>query len=89
MTAWHERLLAKLEAAARLHPPRVDVDLPSLADQVCTAFEGGFVFARTMDDPTRLRTQLSHVRHYLELLLGVVDAAGNEPSQAVSSAPAT
>jgi TetR/AcrR family transcriptional repressor of nem operon len=87
--AWRERLLAKLEAAADAHPPRVDVDLASLADQVFTVFEGGFVLARTVDDPTRLRTQLTHVRHYLELLFGVPAAGGSEPSHAARAAPAT
>jgi len=65
---WRTRLLDKLEAAARVHPLAVAVDLPSLADQVFTTFEGGFVLARAMHDPTHLRTQLAHLRHYLELL---------------------
>jgi TetR/AcrR family transcriptional regulator, transcriptional repressor for nem operon len=62
------RLLAKLEAAARVHPPAIDVDLPSLADQLFSTFEGGFILARAMDDPRHLRAQLAHARHYLELL---------------------
>ena len=62
------RLLDKLEAAARAHPPAVAVDLPSLADQVFTTFEGGYILARAMDDPKHLRSQLTHLRHYLELL---------------------
>ena len=40
---WRERLLDKLEAAARLHPPAISVDLASLADHVFTGFEGGFI----------------------------------------------
>jgi TetR/AcrR family transcriptional regulator, transcriptional repressor for nem operon len=65
------RLLDKLEAAARAHPPAVAVDLPSLADQVFTTFEGGYILARAMDDPTHLRSQLTHLRHYLELLFQI------------------
>jgi TetR/AcrR family transcriptional repressor of nem operon len=65
---WRMRLLDKLEAAARAHPPAVAVDLPSLADQVFTTFEGGFILARAMHDPRHLRSQLAHLRHYLELL---------------------
>jgi TetR/AcrR family transcriptional regulator, transcriptional repressor for nem operon len=68
---WRDRLLEKLEAAARAHPPAVAVDLPSLADQVFTTFEGGFILARAMDDPSRLSAQLSHLRHYLALLFQV------------------
>jgi TetR/AcrR family transcriptional regulator, transcriptional repressor for nem operon len=65
---WRTRLLEKLEAAARVHPPAIAVDLPSLADQVFTTFEGGFILARAMHDPSQLRAQLAHLRHYLELL---------------------
>ena len=65
---WRERVLGKLEEAAEAHPPVADADLPSLADQVFTTFEGGFVLARAMDEPDHLRRQLAHVRQYLELL---------------------
>jgi hypothetical protein len=65
---YRTRLLDKLEAAARMHPPAIDVDLPSLADQLFSAFEGGFILARAMDDPGHLRAQLAHLRHYLALL---------------------
>jgi TetR/AcrR family transcriptional repressor of nem operon len=64
---WRTRLLDKLEAAAQAHPPAIEVDLPSLADQVFT-FEGGFVLVRAIQDPNHLRAQLAHLRHYLELL---------------------
>ncbi|HZD78570.1 MAG TPA: TetR/AcrR family transcriptional regulator [Actinomycetota bacterium] len=65
---WRERILEKLRQAAQAHPPAVHVDLPSLADQVSTIFEGAFILARATEDPGYLRTQLSHLRHYLELL---------------------
>jgi TetR/AcrR family transcriptional repressor of nem operon len=68
---WRERLLEKLDAAARVHPPAIAVDMPSLADQVFTVFEGGFILARAMDDPSHLPAQLTHLRHYLELLFGL------------------
>ena len=66
--AWRARLLEKIESAARARPPAIAVDLPSLADQVFTTFEGGFILARALRDPGLLRTQLTHLRHYLELL---------------------
>ena len=68
---WRERLLEKLEAAARVHPPATAVDLASLADHVFTVFEGGFILTRAMDEPAHLPAQLAHVRHYLELLFGL------------------
>jgi TetR/AcrR family transcriptional repressor of nem operon len=66
---WRERILEKLEAAVAVRPGLPDLDLPSLADQVFTVFEGGFLLARALHDPTALRRQFSHFRHYVELLL--------------------
>jgi TetR/AcrR family transcriptional regulator, transcriptional repressor for nem operon len=66
---WRDRILDKLEQAAATRPALDEVDLPSLADQIFTAFEGGFLLARALDDPAALRRQIAHVRHYLELLL--------------------
>jgi TetR/AcrR family transcriptional regulator, transcriptional repressor for nem operon len=63
---WRERILEKLAAVPR--PASSEVDLPSLADQVFTTFEGAFLLARALNDPTRMRCQLAHLRHYLELL---------------------
>jgi TetR/AcrR family transcriptional repressor of nem operon len=80
---WQSRLLEKLEAAAELHPPAIAVDLNSLADQVFTIFEGGFILARAMHDPTRLRAQLTHLRHYLDLLFGL------PPKQPTPNGPPT
>jgi TetR/AcrR family transcriptional regulator, transcriptional repressor for nem operon len=75
VVAWRERLREKLEQAANVHAPRIAVDLESLADQVFTIFEGGFILARTMRDQSRLRSQLAHLRHYLELLFGLETGA--------------
>lgn len=65
---WRDRLMPKLEAAVRAHPPPEPVDLPSLADQVFTIFEGAFILARATGEPDRVRAQLVHLRRYLELL---------------------
>ncbi len=81
---WHARMLELLEAAARTHPPVVDVDLPSLADQVFATFQGGFILARGLGDPTRLRAQLAQLRQYLELLFGVKAPHGTDDVDVVS-----
>lgn len=72
---WRSRILAKLEAAATVHPPATEVDLPSLADTVFTTFEGAFILARATGDLTAVRRQLAHLRTYLELLFGVGPAS--------------
>jgi TetR/AcrR family transcriptional regulator, transcriptional repressor for nem operon len=71
LIAWRKRLLEKLEAAAELHPPALEVDLPSLADQVTATFEGAYVLVRAMGDPTLMQKQLAHVRNYVTLLFGL------------------
>ena len=73
--AARELLARKLEAAIALHPPRVPVDVTALADLAFTVFEGGFILARTLRDPSLLRGQLIQLRRYLELLFEVGDAA--------------
>ena len=78
---WQTRLLEKLEAAAQTHPPAITVDLQSLANQVFTTFEGGFILARAMHDPRHLRAQLTHLRHYLQLLFQL------SPEQPAEAAP--
>jgi TetR/AcrR family transcriptional regulator, transcriptional repressor for nem operon len=68
---WRARLVAKLEAAAALHPPKAPVDLSALADQAFVIFEGAFVLVRTMRDPSLMRAQLTHFRQYVSLLFGL------------------
>lgn len=68
---WRDRILDKLHQAKAAGRIADDVDLPSLADQVFTTFEGAFILARATGDPDHLRAQLAHLRHYLELLLDV------------------
>ncbi len=68
---WRRRILDKLEQAAAAGRVPDGVDLPSLADQVFTVFEGAFILARATGDPDHVRAQLAHLRHYLELLLDV------------------
>ena len=84
--AWRVALLQKLEAAAALHPPSAPVDLPSLADMVFSTFEGGFILARTMDDPTLLRGQIEHLRRYVELLFDLQPRARTRTSETTPAA---
>jgi TetR/AcrR family transcriptional regulator, transcriptional repressor for nem operon len=67
---WRRRILDKLELAAAAGRLPADVDLPSLADQVFTVFEGSFILARATGESGRVRAQLTHLRRYFELLLG-------------------
>lgn len=68
---WRNRILEKLQKVSAESTRLDGADLPSLADQVYSTFEGGFILARATNDPSHLRRQLAHLRRYFELLLGV------------------
>lgn len=65
---WRDRLGAKLREAARVHPPRADVDLDSLADAFTVVLEGAFILSKVEKRPAAIVAQLVHYRRYLELL---------------------
>ena len=68
---WRHKIQEKLEAAVARRPSPPPVDLPSLADQAFTIFEGGYLLARALGDPGALRRQVAHLRQYLALLFAV------------------
>jgi TetR/AcrR family transcriptional repressor of nem operon len=68
MLDWRRVLVDKLRAAQSRRPPRMTVDLDSLADMFMTVFEGAFVMSKTLGDPSTLVKQLRHYRNYVELL---------------------
>ena len=81
-------ILDKLEKAASDRPGLAGRDLPALADQAFTTFEGAFLLARALDDPGAVRRQLAQYRSHLELLLGLdapPPAGGGEGDQAAAS----
>jgi TetR/AcrR family transcriptional repressor of nem operon len=65
---WRTALGERIREVAAIHPPRLPVDLDSLADTFLTAFEGSYVLSRALGEPNVLRAQLAHVRAYFELL---------------------
>lgn len=71
MLTWRARLAEKLRAAADRTPPRLPVDLESLADAITVVFEGAFIVSRTLDDPRTVAQQLRHLQTYLRLLFGL------------------
>lgn len=68
MGTWRERLGDKLREVAAAHPPRIDVDLDTLADMITVVFEGAFILSKTMKEAQVVARQLDHYRNYLELL---------------------
>ncbi len=50
------------------YPPHLPVNAEELADGFVSAFEGGFVLLRVLQEPKQLNQQLAHYRNYIELL---------------------
>ena len=71
IAAWRDLLCAKLQAAAGRHPLRRHVDLEDLANHVFVTFEGAFILARSLRDPSQMRRQLRVLRQSLEALFDV------------------
>ena len=65
---WGSTMSAKLQDVARQHPPKLDVDLRAVADQVATTIEGSYVMVRALGDPSIVRGQMDQLRTYLKLL---------------------
>jgi TetR/AcrR family transcriptional repressor of nem operon len=67
---WRDRITAKLEAAKKLHPPRVAFDVPAVADMLVGVIEGGYSLSKGYRDPKVMGAQLRNYKQYLELLYG-------------------
>jgi len=68
---WRHALAAKLRAAARQHPPRIEPDYDAIADMLNAVVEGGMVMSKLFDDPKIMVRQLRQLRAYVELVYGV------------------
>lgn len=76
---WRERIRAKLEEVAADRPPRLEVDLDAVADQLWSMAEGAFILSKAMNDAAAVAGQLRQYRNYLELLFA--GTPGDDPSR--------
>jgi len=67
---WRRAMVEMLEKVVAAYPPRVPVDLESLADLFYALTEGSFVMTKTLGDKSLLPRHTRHLRTYLELLFG-------------------
>jgi TetR/AcrR family transcriptional repressor of nem operon len=65
---WTARIAAKLEAVARLYPPRLPVTVRAVAEMSLALAEGAFILSKMQRDPAALAAQWRQYRNYLELL---------------------
>ncbi|HUP98437.1 MAG TPA: helix-turn-helix domain-containing protein [Usitatibacter sp.] len=65
---WREVMKGLLEKVAGAHPPRMPVDLESLADLFYALTEGSYIMTKTLADKTLIARHATHLRNYLQLL---------------------
>jgi TetR/AcrR family transcriptional repressor of nem operon len=65
---WRDGVGAKLREIAAIYPPKIEVDLDSLADELTVVFEGAYIVSKTLNEPNVVARQLAHYKNYLELL---------------------
>jgi TetR/AcrR family transcriptional repressor of nem operon len=70
MLTSRENLARHLAHVAEVYPPRIEIDITALADQMLVIVEGAFILAKSLHDPKIVVDQLQHYRQYLELVFG-------------------
>lgn len=68
---WRRELAAKLRAAAKTRPPRIEPDYEAIGDMLNVVIEGGMVTSKLFNDPKIMAQQIRQLRSYIELLFGV------------------
>ncbi len=68
MLAWRHRFRERFDLIAAKYPPKVDVDLDTLADTVSVLVEGGFVLGRALKDSTITPRQILLFRDYVRII---------------------
>jgi TetR/AcrR family transcriptional repressor of nem operon len=65
---WREEMKVLLEQVIAKYPPRMPVEVESLADLFYAITEGSFIMTKTLADRTLLARHAAHLRNYLQLL---------------------
>ena len=65
---WRQMIRRQLDQIAGKYPPRIAVNLDTVADNLLVAFEGGLILGRLLDDARQTAEHLTLYRTYLELL---------------------
>jgi AcrR family transcriptional regulator len=67
MLAWRKRFRAQLGVIAERYPPKIDIDLDTMADMMMALVEGGIILSKVMKDNRALPAQILHFRNYVRL----------------------
>jgi AcrR family transcriptional regulator len=62
---WRRRMRERLDRIAERYPPRIDVDLDSLADMAFALIEGGIIISKVLRDKQALPQQIMQYRDFV------------------------
>lgn len=65
---WRQAMRAMLDRVIAEHPPRMEVEVESLADLFYAILEGSYIMTKSLGDKTLLARHARHLKNYLELL---------------------
>ncbi len=65
---WRARFRERLDRIAAVYPPRVDIDLDTLADMVGANIDGGIILSKSLKDTQLLVDQLMAYRTFVRLV---------------------
>ena len=65
---WRERFSERLQMIEERYPPRIDVDLQSMADMVTAIADGGIILSKALHDPSVLSKQIMLYRAFVKLV---------------------
>lgn len=66
-TSWRERFSARLHLIARRYPPKIDLNIETLADMLSATADGGIILSKSMRDPSLLPKQIMLYRSFVRV----------------------
>ena len=72
MLEWRQMIVRRLAEIAEKYPPKIEVNLETLADMFCSTLEGGIILARIYNNNQALSDQVLAFRTHLRLVFGDV-----------------
>ena len=66
-TSWRQRFRTRLELIARRYPPKIPIDLDTLADMLSAVADGGIILSKSMRDPSLLPRQIMLYRSFVRV----------------------
>lgn len=64
--SWRKRFRARLDLIASKYPPKVDLDLDTLADMLSATADGGIILTKSMREPSLLPKQILLYRSFVK-----------------------